>query len=357
MTRNEFGLNSRGVAVSSRSRRLWRLDPLAAILAVPLLLLALLVGSSVLRQVTSWPPAQLDQLVFLAILGISVLPVILMLVDLLAERGGRIGFRGLTLDFSSAVAAPPGYAVPHNIGVAGQPLTDSASAQILDALRGATMNDVVVIDLEDGTAWWETRLLVLLAGAVRLGRPNAVVFTATEAAEPDRFQGWAPPAGLFPLLLRSDKRYEEIYFRVRSWMRQWELVPPQPPNQVPLSPPWMQGTGPAHAWMLFDGATGLPNELGFEQLLQSELGQAIEMAEEGPKKISVSRLVEVFRPVLRTTSVDEAWPAERQVDAVLSTDDAYVAITRSSHYLRLTTRTSALAGLVRSLLALEAPKP
>jgi hypothetical protein len=343
--------------VSRPSRQLWPFDPLAAILAAPLLLLVLLVGTALLRQVTSWPPAALDQIVFLAIVGISLLPVLLMLVDLLAERGARIGFRGWTLDFSRGAPAVRAYAVPQNIGVPGHPVTDSASGQILDALRGVTMNEVVVIDLEDGSAWWETRLLVLLAGAERLGRPAAVVFIATEGGEPDRFQGWAAPSDLLPLLLRSDKRYAEAYFRVKSWVRHWELVPPVQPNEVPPTPPLLVGTGGAHAWMFFDYASGLPNELAFAQLLQSELGREIEMAPEGPRSITVSRLRDLFFPVLRTSSVDETSAAERQVDVILTTDDAYIAITRSGHYLRLMTRTSALAGIIRSMIAPGPPTP
>jgi hypothetical protein len=61
------------------------------------------------------------------------------------------------------------------------PVTDSATTQILDTLRQATGDYVVVVDLEDGKAWWETRLLVLLAGAVRLGKPDKIVFVSRDA--------------------------------------------------------------------------------------------------------------------------------------------------------------------------------
>jgi hypothetical protein len=58
----------------------------------------------------------------------------------------------------------------------GQLLDDSGTVQILETLRAAVRHQVAVVDLDDGTAWWETRLLVLCAGAARQGRPNAIVF-------------------------------------------------------------------------------------------------------------------------------------------------------------------------------------
>ena len=50
-------------------------------------------------------------------------------------------------------------------------------------------SEIAVIDLEDGQAWWETRLLVLLAGAVRLKKPDKIVFLGTDAEIVDCFQG------------------------------------------------------------------------------------------------------------------------------------------------------------------------
>ena len=74
-----------------------------------------------------------------------------------------------------------GLQIASNIGVPGQPVTDSDTQQILDTLKQATASNVVVVDLEGGKAWWETRLLVLLAGAVRLGKPDKIVFLGKHA--------------------------------------------------------------------------------------------------------------------------------------------------------------------------------
>jgi len=206
--------------------RLWPFDIRIAVVWAPVLLVALIAGVALLRQLVAWPPPGLDQFVLLAILVVSLLPVILAGVDMVADRGGAISFRGVKLDFSLAAVAAPSYAVPHNIGLPGKPITDSGTENIIDALRGAVMNEVVVVDLEDGTAWWESRLLVLLAGAVRIGHPEAVVFVATDGEVRSRFQGWARPGALLPLILRADRKYRESYHRAMAWARRWELAEP-----------------------------------------------------------------------------------------------------------------------------------
>ncbi len=339
------------------ARRLWPFAPVIAIIAAPILLAGLLVLSAILRKLTGWPPTELGQPLFTGILVVSLLPAVLGVLDMVAERRGVIEYRGLKLDFSLAAAVSPvSFEVPHNIGVPGQPVTDSDTRQILDALRDATANEVAIVDLKDGDAWWETRLLVLIAGAVRLARPAAMVFVATEGGLSNQFQGWAPPLELLPLILRSDRTYRESYARARAAARQWELVDPMgsggAPPQPPQLPPWVQGLGATHPWMAFDSRSGLPNELAFEQFLQGDLGIRIEQLG-SQRTISIVRLQELFRAVLRTNAVDEGWPSERQLEAILSSGDSYIAVTREKRYLRLLPLLTGLAVLMRSLVKRE----
>jgi hypothetical protein len=96
----------------------------------------------------------------------------LALIDNLSQRGAVIEFKGLKLNLAQIPSATPSVSlVATNIGVRSTPVNDSSSSQILASLGDAMNNEVIVFDLEDGQAWWETRLLVMLAGAARLGRP------------------------------------------------------------------------------------------------------------------------------------------------------------------------------------------
>jgi hypothetical protein len=127
----------------------------------------------------------------------------------------------------------------------------------------------------------------------------------------------------------------QSYYKAIAAARQWELVEPPPAGVVPAAPPWIQGgLASQHQWMVFDPATGLPNEMFAEQLLQSDLGANLESAGQ-TKSISLVRLEELFRPVLIRERIDETWPAERQMSAFFDRDAPYIAVTRNKQYTTL----------------------
>jgi hypothetical protein len=335
----------------SPSRRLWPFGMRAAVFSVLGLLLLLLVIVAVIRQKTRWLGPELDRTVFLGILIFSLLPIVLALFDFLAERKGVLEYKGIKLDFSRVVQAQVAFSVsvPQNVGVPARAVSDSDTAQILDTLRGALTSEVAVVDLEKGGAWWETRLLVLLEGAVRLRHPSAIVFVAVEEAIPGLFIGWAPPDELLPLLLHADPRYKTSYARAKAAAQQWELVEPPVTGQAAQPLPWMQGLARQHQWMAFDAASGLPNRFALEQFLAADLGANIEMPGQA-SSISVIRLRDLFGSVLRTSFLDETWSTQEQVEAILARDDKYLAVTQYKRYVKLVPRLAMLSGIVHSII-------
>lgn len=142
----------------------------------------------------------------------------------------------------------------------------------------------------------------------------------------------------------------------RAAARQWGLVEPVNPaipansGLVPAQPHWIQGGLAAqHPWMAFDRATGLPNELLAEQLLATDLGAKVE-SEEKPRKISLVRLEELFRPVLNKDSVDQSWSADHQLSKFFETDVPYIAATHSGKYLTLVSRLTVLTQILRTMV-------
>src|SRR5262249_1183903 len=151
---------------------------------------------------------QSDTVVLIGILLLSALPLVLALIDVIIERGGTIEYGQLKVDFSrSTEKGVAGIVVSPNIGVPGLPVTDSSTTQIIDTLKQATAEELVVIDLQDGQAWWETRLLVLAAGAVRRGRPERFVFVGKDANVAHAFQGWARTDDVLSCLLTAHPQY------------------------------------------------------------------------------------------------------------------------------------------------------
>lgn len=347
-----------------RHQKFWPYRPGFSLVSVAIVLLVLLAAVATLRSWLGWPTDQSETAVLIGVLVLSLLPVALAILDVVIERGGTIEYGGAKIDFSkSKERGTAGITVSANIGVRGQPVSDSSTTQILDTLRQATANDIVVIDLEDGTAWWETRLFVLISGAVRLGRPDIFVFIARDGNVDAQFQGWAYAGDLMPHILGAHPQYARSLQSAWAAAQEWQLVGPEdaatastisvpvPPDPDPtrVSARLAQGA----KWMAFDAGTGLHNALFAEQLLQSDLGKKIESVE-GPRLMSVTHLEELFRAVLHKKQVDLSAPADDQLEAFLGIDAAYLALTTGGVYAALAARAALSNEVLRALVKRDA---
>jgi hypothetical protein len=101
--------------------------------------------------------------------------------------------------------------------------------------------------------------------------------------------------------------------------------------------------------MAFDPATGLPNKLFAEKILQSDLEEKLEKQPAGPRNINVWRLEELFHPVLNKDNIDLGWPPEQQLDAFLNSQAAFIAATQQGTYSALVSRTVLTNEVLRSL--------
>jgi len=339
-------------------RRFWPFRPRMSILFSLLLLIILLTAIAILKSTAGWPGEKSETVSLIGILLISLLPVILALLDILIDKGATIEYGKIKLDFSKVQQmGTTGITISANIGVRGEPVNDSSSSKILETLHQAITTNIVIVDLEDGQAWWETRLLVLLAGAERLRKPEKVVFIAKDGGRDQCFQGWGYPDELLSCLLPAHPLYKRILLMARAAANQWSLVEPPYPNvpennyypapALPLAPPGILAQK-HQGWMPFNTQTGLPNELFTEQLLQSELGEQIENIE-GARSISIIRLNDLFRPVLKKDFIDQNWTQDQQLNFFLNNDSLFVAVTSNSVYAALVSRMTVFNELFKNL--------
>jgi hypothetical protein len=329
-----------------KPKSLWPFSARAVVISVPLILLTLITITAITRGQIGWPSAESERLVLIGIFVLSLVPVLLAVADTLVRQGAVLEFKGIKIDFARITRATPASAnVASNIGVPGEPVTDSSTTQILDTLRRAMQNEIVILDLEGGTAWWETRLLVLLAGAARSGSPKAVVFVATKAGRTGQFVGWGAPHELLPALLNVDPLYENLFDKASAAAAQWAMVEPGDVGIAPAIPGWCTGLAASYFWMAFDGSRR--NGFAREQLLASELGSSSEQM--GPRPVSVRRLEELFMAVLKTRFIDRGASADEQVRGFLAEDAAYIAITTDGRYEQLVQRATALAAILGSV--------
>jgi hypothetical protein len=337
--------------MTNRNRLLWPFRPAISIVASLLILFLLILIIIGLRTNLGWFDPEPDSLVLLGIFILSLIPVILVLIDTMIERGGVVEVRGVKIDFSQAQsAAIPDVTIPANIGASSQPVSDSSTTEILDALQKAVGSESIIIDLEDGEAWWETRLLVLLAGAVRHNQPHVVVFVGTKGRKGAYFLGWGYARDLLARLLKAHPQYAVSYYQSLAAARQWELVEPSNvPNSPPPQPTWIQpGVSTKHPWMAFEG--NLPNPFFAEQLLASELGIHVEVPDEQPRTINIRRLEDLFMPVLITDHIDETSSSEEQLKTLFKNDSPYVALTQDDRFKSIVPRLPLLNAIIGDLV-------
>ncbi|HLO30219.1 MAG TPA: hypothetical protein VK249_13835 [Anaerolineales bacterium] len=343
--------------MTERNLTMWPFKPRTAIILSISILLFSLILLAIFKSMLAWPAPDSEKIVLLGVFIISLLPVVLMLADTLIERGAVVEYKGVRIDFSQVQrTTTTGITIPANIGVTGQAVNDSGATQILDALRQAVSTNIVIVDLEDGHAWWETRLLVLLSGAVRHNQPKTIVFVATDSGTRNCYQGWGSAGELLPLLLNAHPKYRVIYDSVLAAAQQWAMLGPHAANTIPAQPtsitqPGWDATSLATNYLgtAFDYNTGLLTKFSTEQVLASELYTKIEQ-QEAPRTISIVRLQELFRAVLHISMIDETWPSERQLSEFFRNDLPYMAMTENGQFKSLIARSSVLNAMVGTLV-------
>lgn len=325
------------------------------------------------RVSSDWPTATSDNILLIGILVIGLIPIELLLIEALIRRGGKLSFQGITIDLAAGRPAVD-LRINTNIGVAGETVSDTSSAQILDALNRAAKSDVVVVDLENGKAWWETRLLVLSAGGSRTGRPRAIVFVTSERGQSRAFLGWATPTLLVEALLDPSNPRHTVYRRAHAlaleagekWQKAIDALDDMPPGTAPAIPADLTTDPWNWSWVAWKNS-GRPNPFATEQFLAIELGRKIEEswravpppaepdaspAEKFPRAVTITEasVRSQFAGQLHRTAIDEGAAKEDQVSAFFADPGEFVAITQRGSYVRLAPRSAVLEGLVQQLL-------
>lgn len=325
---------------AGRSSRFWPFGARAAVLLVPVLLILLLVVWGVSRG-----PLHFDEAhpgwVLLGIVLLSVLPLLLVVLESMTLSGGSIEVGKVKFALTAAATAQSLVVATRNVAP-GVNISDTGSTQIIDGLRRARSARIVVVNLEDGHAWWVSRLLILCAGAVRLGRPLVIVFTATRSGRANQFVGWSHPSELLDRLLDANPDYARKFehaMGLASAVRQEHSVT-RPGARARV-------VQQAKSFIVYPpDAEGL-NPFLEEQLLADALGPI----ESPPREIGLGQLNDLFDPVLHTGHVDRTDLEAEWFKKALRSDEEYVAVTDSGSYVVLMTRDNVISEVLLALTA------
>jgi hypothetical protein len=317
--------------------RLWPYPEWAAFLISGLLLAGLLF----LHMHFKWPTPEEQGWILFAIVILGLLPVILLTVTFLASSGATLKGGGLELSFAHAVSQAastvPTTKLSENLE---PPETTGQLSNVGSALRKSHDSDVTIVDLRAGQTWWESRLIILIAGAARRGHPAVIAFIGDRYGTSGSFLGWAEPDRLLQAQLDADPELKSFWRKASAKANQWDCG--EPINNSIVRVQYKRLALPAIKDHKPDP------DFAFELFLQKELeGQPVNRK----TFVSSHRLLALYGTCLVTDSLDDTANDRQWARALTQRSHRYFALTSSAGtFDRLIPREMALSSLTaRSL--------
>jgi hypothetical protein len=289
----------------------------------------------------------------LAAVAVGLVPVLLVVlseVGSVEAAGVKVAFAAVREVVDTAGVITKASRIADNLGAPPGQVTDNDRGSIIAALRSAVGAHSVVVDLREGEEWWETRLLALSSGAVRLGYPKVVVFVAAEPRARQRFLGWATPQDLLRRLLIREPALRAAHDASRRAWLLYQLAESAPDDRrLPWADPSAQVSAADPGVPARAAAPWVTPADGFvpERLLLDHVGPL----ERSPDAAGITavRLRDLFGPVLHTAAIDRDDEEGAWVRTVLGSIDDYLAVTRAGDFVDIVPRAVAVNALLLAL--------
>src|SRR5260370_18353033 len=181
-----------------------------------------MIGFGVLASVVHWPSDHDGWPLAVAVAAIiAFLPLIGWTFSFLQQsRASFEGPFGVKINFSAATAVPT-IGTPkltENLVQSGVQINESSFREMNKAARQVTEQSVVVINLEDGRAWYRTRLFALAATADVLHAPKSMVLVGTRGGQPRQVAGWIKPRDFVKAMIRANARYGDVLQHAQGYL-------------------------------------------------------------------------------------------------------------------------------------------
>jgi hypothetical protein len=326
--------------------------PLATTLTFPPLLLAVLLG---------------------------LLPVALVIlggVTSVEAAGVRVAFVAVRDVVNTRGVITARSVIADNLGSPPGRVTDSDRASIFDSLKDAVGTYCVVADLKEGDDWWDTRLLVLVAGAVRLAFPKAVVFTSATPGQPGGFVGWATPSEVLRRLLAREPKLRDAYQAAHRDLLLQQLATPMElggqamlpwaargkmqkywPDADPL-PPLAERKAGVKDTVEYPFPSAAPEGLPFvipEDEFRTErvlLDQVVALEQpDAARSLTEVRVRDLFGSILHTDAVEREDDEGKWVETILTSTADFVAVTRGHQFENLVPRRAAVNAVLLAVVS------
>jgi hypothetical protein len=147
-------------------------------------------------------------------LSLALLRVIGPLLDFLRRAGAKVETPfGLKLDFAGVARMtvnPQPWILSDTLVRKGTNISESTVGDLESSVQEFADQPEIVIDLEDGQAWYTTRIFAVAATADIIGSPEAIVFVGQRNGLARQFGGWCKPSDVVTAFERHDPRFAGV---------------------------------------------------------------------------------------------------------------------------------------------------
>ncbi len=199
---------------------------------------------------------------------------------------------------------------------------------VLRTSQAAARSRLLIVDLADGQAWWESRLLMLCAVAATRNEHSAVVFVADLGRTPGSFVGWAPPAALRDRLLQARPELRAAY-------------------QSAAADSMHTLTNTPRGMPFLDPLDSVPRIAPAEVDLANHVGR---IEAQSTQPLTAGSVRDLFAPDLVTRYVDRTEPFDQWVRDALAAEEEFVAVTDAGRYAGLMTWRQVASSVLLSLI-------
>jgi hypothetical protein len=199
---------------------------------------AAMLAFALLSSVAGWPNAASGWPVAVGVsLVLALLRIIGPVLDYLRQTGAKLETPFLKLDLAGAARATVTVQQPWVLSDGlirkSSSVPESGIGELERSAQNFAGQPEIVLDLEDGGAWYTTRVFAVAATAAVVGSPQAIVLIGQKNGIARQFGGWISPHDVVRAFLRRDHRFAETHARaleylsyLREHLRDTAFIPP-----------------------------------------------------------------------------------------------------------------------------------
>jgi hypothetical protein len=314
----------------------WReLMTAAAIFVAAMLVFAFI------SNVAGWPNATSGWPIAVGVaLVLALLRVAGPVLEYLRQAGAKLETPFIKLDFAGTVqvAATTGQAwVLSDDMIRKSPsVPESALPELERSVQSFANQAEIVIDLEDGGAWYTTRLFAVAATAMQIGSPRAIVLIGQRNGVPRQFGGWVAPGDIVLAFSRLDQRLAAVHERALQYLTHIKEHSAdfgyKPATAPPGTPPYFPKYQQYVTQFRLYGDITLIRILVDQMLYPDNTPEALEKSQQ-PPWTNLGELERLLDPWLIRDQVKVELAPREQVIQVLGSHHDVIASTRNGQFV------------------------